>query len=379
LKELSLKILLGDKAKYWGLIFGVAFATLLMSHQVSLFIGLMARTGNLIHSIRDVDLWVMDPKVSYIEEVELMREAELMRVRSIEGVQWAVPFYKGIATMRLSEGQTQQVQLIGIDTPSLVGAPGKNLVGNATLLQKPKTAMMDENGYFFVWKSKSFRLPQRVEVNEKELKIEGICDVRPTFFSFPLLYVSYRTALSLLPSLRKRLSFILIKAAVDTPIPKLKEKIEKETGLKVLTPNDFSWCSIMHVLKRTGIAINFGITIFLGILIGAAITAQTFYIFVSENLKQFAAMKAIGFSHPQLLQIVLTQAAAIASIGYGMGIGMTAFFFRMTQDAPALKGFSLYPSVLFGTCGLIFVIVLLSVLLSVRKVFVLDAGLVFKG
>jgi hypothetical protein len=39
----ALKMLFGDRAKYIGLIFGIAFSTMLMSNQVSIFTGLMLR------------------------------------------------------------------------------------------------------------------------------------------------------------------------------------------------------------------------------------------------------------------------------------------------------------------------------------------------
>ena len=35
----ALRILLGDRAKYVGLIFGIAFSTMLMSNQISIFAG----------------------------------------------------------------------------------------------------------------------------------------------------------------------------------------------------------------------------------------------------------------------------------------------------------------------------------------------------
>lgn len=106
-------MLLGDRAKYLGLVFGVTFATLLMAQQVSIFIGLMARTANVIHSVTEADIWVMDKRVRYIEEVEPLRDIEFYNVRSVPGVKWAVPFYKGLSTIRMPDGLTQQVQLIG--------------------------------------------------------------------------------------------------------------------------------------------------------------------------------------------------------------------------------------------------------------------------
>ena len=51
---------------------------------------------------------------------------------------------------------------------------------------------------------------------------------------------------------------------------------------------------IKYYLMYTGIPINFGITVFLGFLVGTAIAGQTFYNFTIENLKQFGALKAMG-------------------------------------------------------------------------------------
>src|ERR1700712_1086955 len=96
MKFIAIKMLHGDGAKYLGLIFGVTFATLLMAQQVSIFIGLMARTASAIYDVSESDVWVMDPRVRYIEEVEPLRDVELTNVRSVPGVAWAVPFYKGL-------------------------------------------------------------------------------------------------------------------------------------------------------------------------------------------------------------------------------------------------------------------------------------------
>ena len=40
-------------------------------------------------------------------------------------------------------------------------------------------------------------------------------------------------------------------------------------------------------MEKTGIPINFGITVVLGFIVGTAIAGQTFYLFTVENLKQF--------------------------------------------------------------------------------------------
>lgn len=379
MRQIAVKMLLGDKAKYMGLVFGVTFATLLMAQQVSIFISLMARTASAIYSVSEADIWVMDTRVRYIEEVEPMRDVELTNVRSVAGVQWAVPFYKGLATIRMPDGLTQQVQLIGVDDVSLIGLCPKMVMGDPLAVQKPQSAMMDENGFHFTWPGEPLSIHKQVELNDNRLNIRAVCDVMPTFFTFPIMYVSFNTAMEITPPTRKKLPFVLVKAAPGEDLQQLKKKIEDQTHLQALTQEEFAWRSINYILERTGIPINFGITVALGIIVGAAITAQTFYIFIIENLKQFAAMKAIGVTNRQLFRIVLTQAAIVGATGYGMGIGLTALFFKVNENVPALKGFMLYPQVVAGVAVVIAIIILFSIIFSLRKVFKLDPALVFRG
>ena len=379
MRNVAIKMLFGDRAKYLGLVFGVTFATLLMAQQVSIFVGLMARTASAIYSVSEADIWVMDKRVRYIEEVEPMRNIELQNVRSVEGAEWAVPFYKGLSTIRMQGGLTQQVQLIGVDDVSMVGICPKMVMGDPYAIQKPQTAMMDQGGYAFTWPGQPLTIGKAIELNDNRLRIGAICDVMPTFNTFPIMYVSYDTAMEITPPMRNKLPFILVKAKAGEDIEALKARIVEKTGLQALTQKEFAYRSINYVLERTGIPINFGITIVLGIIIGAAITAQTFYIFVVENLKQFAAMKAIGVTNGQLLKMVMTQAAIVGVTGYGLGIGFTALFFKGTANTPALKGFLLHWQIMAGTAAVIAIIILFSIIFSLRKVFKLDPAVVFRG
>jgi putative ABC transport system permease protein len=377
--KIAIKMLLGDRAKYLGLICGIAFATLLMSQQVSIFIGLMSRTAGIINNVSDADIWVMDERVVYIEEVEPLRDVELSNVRSVPGVKWAVPFYKGLSTIRMLDGKTQQVQLIGVDDASLVGISRKIELGSANKVQQSQTAMMDKSGFQFTWPNQPITLGKEVELNDHRLVINAICNSKPTFLTFPIIYVSYSTALEITPPQRNKMSFVLVKAVDGVNKEDLVKRISAQTGLQALTSKEFTWRSINYYLARTGIPINFGITICLGVLIGSAITAQTFYMFVMENLKQFAAMKAFGFTNDQLLRLVLIQAMVVGLIGFSLGIGMTAAFFKATANAPALIGFGLLWQVMIGTAGVIGVIIFFSILFSLRKVFTIDPAIVFRG
>ncbi|ETZ05151.1 ABC transporter permease [Holospora undulata] len=377
--SIALSMLLGDKVKCWGLIFGVTFSTLLITQQISIFVGLMARVSSLILSIPEASVWVMDPRSAYIEEIHPLPEINLQKVRSIRGVLWAVPFHKSTVSATTKDGRLHQVQIVGVDPFSFLGMNKALTHGFLDHLRHPLNGILDTSGYQRIWPSSATHLPKMLTVQHHRLSIQGLCESRPTFFSFPLLYVSYYTAKSMMAKKSSPLSFILVKERNGISPQALAKKITKKTGLQAITQSAFSEKSIRYVLKRTGIPINFAITILLGALVGGAIIAQTFYLFFMENLKQFAAMKIMGVSNATLTRMALTQAGCVGSIGYGLGVGLTALFLWSQRNAPAFKGFFLHWQVLVISFTVVTVVILLSIALSLRKLFKIDPIMVFRG
>ena len=60
---IALKMLLGDRTKYAGLLFGIAFTSFLVTFATSYFGGMMTRSFELIAENPKADVWVMDPAV----------------------------------------------------------------------------------------------------------------------------------------------------------------------------------------------------------------------------------------------------------------------------------------------------------------------------
>jgi putative ABC transport system permease protein len=230
-----------------------------------------------------------------------------------------------------------------------------------------------------VWPDQPFEINKEFEGNDQRMLLVGIANSTPNFSLPVLMYTRYSQAIKYTGQARNKMSFILVKAQDPENAQQLARKISQETDYKALTWKEFSDKTYDYYMTHTGIAINFGVTVLLGFIIGAVISGQTFYIFVVENLKQFAALKAIGVTNRQILSMVLTQAAIVGSIGFAMGIGVTSIFFNKVSVSGAFKGFYLPLEVIAGTAIAVFLIMLLSSIFSVRKVFVLDPAIVFRG
>jgi putative ABC transport system permease protein len=82
---IALKMLVGDRAKYIGIIIGLTFASLLITQQSAIFVGIMTRTFSFLTDVGLPDIWVVDPQVQYIEDIKPLRDTEVLRVRGIEG------------------------------------------------------------------------------------------------------------------------------------------------------------------------------------------------------------------------------------------------------------------------------------------------------
>lgn len=376
----ALRILLGDRAKYIGLIFGIAFSTMLMSNQISIFAGLMLRTAGQILDAREADVWVMDPRVEYVDEIEPMTDMQLGRVRGVDGVDWAVPFFKGLTVAHTRGGMLQQIILLGVDDATLTGVAPRLVLGSVENLKQPDAMIIDRAGFQFMWPGEEPGLGKVVELNDHRAVIVGISDASAPFTTYPVVYTKYSNARNYVGRTRKQMSFVLVHARSGVDTHQLAQRITAETGLKALTWREFTWATIGYYLKRTGIPVNFGITVALGFIVGAAVVGQTFYIFVLENLRQFGALKAMGVANLTILRMVLLQAMVVAGIGYAIGIGLCAGFFEITSRVSInLRGFELPWQVAAGTACTVLVIIVIASFASLRKVMVVDPAIVFRG
>jgi putative ABC transport system permease protein len=377
----ALQMLTGDRAKYMGLIFTIAFSSFLIAQQVSIFAGIMNRTRSQISDVNDADIWVMDPATQYFDEVYSLKDSDVDRVRGVPGVRWAERLFKGQPRAKAPDGRFRVVILLGLDDATLAGGPAKEkmLLGSVESLRDPDAVIIDQAGYHFFFPGQPLALGKTFELNDRRAKVVGIADASAPFTTFPVFYSRYSEALNFVGRERKLLSFVLVKARDGQNLSELSGRIQAATGLKAMTGDQFGWMTILYYIRNTGIPVNFGLTVAIALIVGTVVAGQTFYIFTIENLKQFGALKAIGTSNRRLVGMILLQAMVVGLIGYTIGMGMTAGFFSVTTHRDATRGIVLLWQVMAGSGAVVMFIVLISSLLSIRKVLVTEPAIVFRG
>jgi putative ABC transport system permease protein len=380
---IALKMLIGDRMKYIGLVIALSFASFIISQQGAIFVGIMKRTFGFITDTSQPDIWVMDTTVQFIDDVKGMKETVLYRVRSLDEVDWAVPMYKGLIPARLRNGIFQTCIFIGIDDATLIGGPVRMFEGKMEDLRIPDAIFVNQvgaNTKLATQTSSGDPIPLRIgdvmELNDRRAYVAGICDTSRTFQSQPVIYTTYTKATTYAPLVRDVLSFVLVKAKPGVDPELLCQKIRQTTGYAAYTRWGFQKLTMLYYAKNTGIVVNFGVAIALGFIIGVAIAGQTFFNFTMDNLPYFGTFKAMGADNSLLVKMVIVQSLMVSVIGWGIGIGAAAIFgwsFRQTELSFNLAWW-LY---LLSSFSLLF-ICFIAALFSVIKVVRIDPAIVFK-
>jgi len=374
----ALRMLTFDTAKYLGLIFTVAFSTFLISQQASVFASLMTRTTSQIRDVSDASVWVAHPEHRYIDEIKPLSDSALIDVRGIEGVKWAVRLYRGLSRAKSSDGTFRTCITMGVDDATLVGLPRKMVLGDVESLRETDAIFLDRFGYSYFFPGQEFKLGAELELNDRRARVAGIVDSSAPFVTFPVIYTRYSLALSYAGQERNTLSLILAQPDDGITPDHLAARIHDRTGLTAMSAKAFGWQTIWFYIRNTGIPVNFGVIIIVGILVGTVVAAQTLYLFTLDNLKQYAALKAIGVKNLLLAAMVLLQSSVVGAIGFGFGAAMCVSFFFFTRDMTHLRGFITHYEILGGTAALMALIVVGASLLSVQRVVSLEPATVFR-
>jgi len=381
MNRIALKMLMGDRLKYYGLIAGIAFATMLILQQSSILVGFARQTGAFIRDTAQADLWIMDPQVRFSQDRVPVRDTTVQLARGVPGVEWAIPLYEGFLRGNMPDGTRFTLILIGLDDATLMGGPPIIVDGKlgdlrrdkAVFIQadKPEKKLMMKRGG-----GRPLALGDRFSINDNEAVVMGTYRARESFFWEPVLYTTYSRAVSYAPPERNTLEFVLVKVKPGQDIAAVKQALARKTGLSVRTNDQFIAMTADYILNTTGILVNFGLAVALGVLIGSLVAGQTFYNFTLDNLRHYGALKAMGVSNRQLVGMVLLQAGTVAILGYAIGAGFGSAMgwivasqglaFSMPWYVPALALLA------------ILLVCALAAWLSLRRVFRLEPAVVFK-
>lgn len=319
--ELATKMLLADRGKLVTALVGVVFAVVLVNVQCGLFIGLI-RKASLLVDQGGADIWVGHHKMNNVDFPRDIPRRWVHRIRAISGVERAEPYLVGHTVMTLPSGGFEQVLVVGSESGSLLGAGGRLAVGEPAAIRDPDAIVLDAGD---LTKVENPGIGDLREVGRRRARVVGYTEGVLGFLVTPYVFTTIDRAASYLHRPTDQASYFLVRVESPADVERVRREIEARLpDAETMTCDQYARASVDYWLRRTGIGVSFGAATALGLVVGLIVVAQTLYASVLDRVQEYATLKAIGASEPQLRTMVTSHAVFLSAAGSVLGLLVVA-------------------------------------------------------
>jgi putative ABC transport system permease protein len=383
---LAWKNLVHDPRRLAVAVGGIAFAVVLMFQQRGFQNALFDSTVEIVQELNGDIVFVNPARFALTNEIRFPQEM-LQIAASTPGVEWAEPIYIENLQARLRrEGQRARpirVCAFDIDQPVLLDRAGE--IGPQLNKLKPVgTALMDrlsKDNYGFLLSNKA-EFPQIAELNGKKIEIVGLFQSGRDFAHDGNLLMSRESFANFFawrkPTPLGAVDLGLIKVqpgiAVGQVVEELKERLSQE--VLVLTHQQFINREVQFWARNTPIGVIFNIGTVMGFVVGVIICYQILANDIGEHLGEFATLKAMGYTNPYFVGLVIRQAVYLGLLGFVPGLMFSWFLFQFNASLTGLLMFlnvERIALVLVATLAMCIV----SGILALRKLLAADPASLF--
>jgi putative ABC transport system permease protein len=371
--SLARKNLLHDRLRFVITVAGVAFAVTLVLVQVGLFMGLLDKSTVTIRNA-SADLWITSHNTPNVDFARTFPETAVLRARGTPGVARADNLIVAFMNIQLPTGALEGALVYALEDFGAWRLPWNVPEGSPADLRRGYSLLMDRSAAL---RYGPFRVGDEREMLGRRFRIVGTTQEAASFTTTPIVFMDYRNAQELQDQLRGNTTYVLVKLAPGADAGAVKAELKRRLPYNdVLTRDEWAAQSRNYWVKSTGLGMSMGVTVFLGILVGIVIVAQTLYTSAVEHIKEFGTVKAIGGSNLDIYRILGEQALVAAFLGFALG----ALFSYLARPAMAAIHLNVLLSPGFSAvvfAGTVFMC-LGAALFSFRRVAGIDPALVFR-
>jgi putative ABC transport system permease protein len=328
--SIARKNLFHDRVRLAITLTGIAFSVILILVQVGVYLGMMYNTASVI-THTDADIWITARNNRNFDFSLPFPEHRENKAKAVSGIAWVKKLVLVWSLMKLQDGGSENVEIVGFDPDSGVGGPWDMVAGRIEDVKYHRGVIVDESSFSKLGKMAigDFR-----EIMNKRVRVVGVCRGARRITTAPVLFTSYKTAQELTPWMEGQTVFVLVKVKPGRDVLDVKARLKEIMDLEdVYTSEEFSWITQKYWTFNTGMGVGFGFTILMGILVGAVVVSQTIYGATVEHLKEFGTLKALGADNRTVYGIIIKQAVVSGLFGYMLGGAINfvvVHFYRQT-------------------------------------------------
>lgn len=352
---------------------GVTVSVVLVFSQVGIYLGFMQNASIIVDNTQ-ADIWITSKNSANFDFPLAFTERKLNKVKETPGVAWADYLILAWVNVKLPDGASESLEVIGFNPDTGIGGPWRLKEGSIQALKAGPGMIVDESAFP---KLGRLRIGDAVEILENKVKVVGISEGIRGFTTAPYAFTAYRTAQDILPWLRERTVFILVRVEQGHDASAVVERLRQIRDIDVYTRAQYSFKTRWYWTWETGIGIGFALTAVMALIVGMTIVGQTIYTATVEHLREFGTLKAIGATNRDIYGIIVKQATINAVLGYAGGLAATLVVVRLL----ALVGLVVILPVatMVAVFGLTLAMCLAASYISVRKALQVDPLIVFRS
>jgi putative ABC transport system permease protein len=289
----------------------------LVNLQGGLLLGLIEKASLLIEH-GQADIWVGHRFMNNVDIGGFVPQRWIDRIRKVEGVERAEPYIVMFGQATMPDGRFENVLVVGCEPASLLGNAWHMAEGDARDVLRPDGILVDQCdadrlGYPQIGDIR--------EINGQRARVAGLTHGIVGFTTNPYVFTTLERARQYSPVPAGRCSYFLVKAKRGSDLAALAARLQREVPeLSVRDRRTWSRDSMWFWLTRTGVGISFSLAALLGLLVGLAVVAYTLYGSVSDRIKEFGTLKALGADNYCVGRFLLAQALGNAVLGSSLGL-----------------------------------------------------------
>lgn len=360
-----------DRARLLSALAGVMFACVLVFMQLGFRAALFDSATSIISNMRG-ELFLLNPMTVASFRPEPLPRVRAYQTLALPEVAQAVPVYLMQATWRHPlDGSRRMIQVIGFD----LDAAAMNFEGLEPLLpslRQPDTAAFDIRSrpeFGPVAALFAERGPFEVQVGNRMTQITGLVSIGPSFGADGNLVtseVNFRRMVQGRQASSTDLVAIRLVPGADPLVVQERLRELLPPDVIVLTHAELVAHERRYWETATPIGFIFGFGSLMGLIVGMVIVYQILFSDIANHLREYATLKAIGYSNGYLARVVMGAALILAVLGFIPGAIASAGLYDVIGGATFLP-LDMDPERAVFVFGLIFSMCAGAGLLAMRK------------
>jgi putative ABC transport system permease protein len=374
--------IMADKRRLVRSTSGIAFAVLLMLLQLGFRGAFLDSALEVIRNI-DGDIVLTSSTKFRFGRKDPFSRRQLYAARAVEGVASARPIYAEWTTSLWKNPQTRKTytaQVLAFDPDQPVFL-FPQVQAHLQELRQPDTALFDERARAFQGMAPAGTMS---ELSRREIRIVGNFALGPDFTTDGTLITSDRTFLKFFAPHRLAegeladVELGVIKVRHGYPIEDVQRTLKQAlpTSIAVLTKAELLTVEIGFQNSVSPVGPIFLVGTAIGFIVGMMISYQIIYTDLSDQMLQYATLKAIGYENSYLVCVVLAQASFYALVAFLPAWVVGLVLYHLIGEI-ALLPLRMTLSVVAATLALTIGMCVLAAVLAVRRVLAADPADVF--